>query len=547
MAEVVDACIVGSGAGGSMAALALAQAGMSVALLEKGPRLSRGQAVHDELTVVRRNLFVPFVADDPHLVRERADDEAARGTFGWISCVVGGGTVHWAGYAMRLHPDDFRRRTLTGGVEGATLADWPFGYHELEPWYERAERALGVSGKSGAPFEPPRKSDYPLPPIVEHPLARAVDDAAERMGLHAFPTPRAVLSQPYQGRAACHYCDFCASYACEAGAKGSMPDAILPAAEATGRCQVRARAMAKEVRVDAAGRARSVVYLDDKGVEHEQRARVVLLACSAIETPRLLLMSTSSRFPDGLANFSGNVGRNIMFLTKSGVAADFDYRRTVTIEGLEIRHPFIGRAIRDFYSSAGTLVIDFAPPSPMAVAERLSIADDGGTLWGKALKDRLRRYYRDAQHVDVEGFSESWPRPDNRVELDSAVRDRLGLPAARVTFQHHGDDPRRSAALAALGHQLLTAMAADRVDEPQSGGTFDVLQAGSCRCGDDPATSVLDRDCRAHDVDNLYVVDGSFMPTSGAVPPTLTIMANALRVADAIVARAGRGELPDHG
>lgn len=543
MADAVDAVIVGSGAGGSMAALSLAQAGLRVVVLEKGARLKRAQAVHDELTVVRRNLFVPYVADDPHLFRARADDEATSGNFGWISTVVGGGTVHWAGYAFRLHPDDFRRRTLSGGIAGSSVADWPIRYEELEPWYLRAEQLLGVSGAGGSPFEPARSGEYPLPPVDVHPLARRVDEAAARLGLHAYPTPRAVLSKPYQGREACHYCEFCASYACEVGAKGSTPDAILPAAEATGRCQVRSGTMVREVRVHEDGRARSVIYVDERGVEQEQAARVVILACSAIESARLLLLSTSARFPDGLANFSGQVGRHLMLLTKSSVAADYSFARPDALEGLAQRHPFVGRTVRDHYAEAGTLVVDFAPQSPIAVVERLSIAEDGGTLWGQALKDKLRRYYREAKHLDVEGFSETLPRPENRVELEPGVRDRYGLPAARVTFEHHEQDLQRSATLAQRGHALLAATGPDRLEEAQSGGTFDVLQMGTCRFGDDPNISVLDRHCRAHDVDNLYVVDGSFLPTSGAVPPTLTIMANALRVADAIAARAKRGEL----
>lgn len=543
--EVVDACVVGSGAGGASVALALARAGLRVVVLEKGPRLRREQFVHDELSIVRRNLFVPFVADEPHLARARVDEQAELGTFGWISCVVGGGTVHWAGYAFRLHPDDFRRRTITGGVAGSSLADWPISYDELEPWYDQAERELGVSGRAGASRrEPPRSQPYPLPPVDTHPLAARVDEAASALGWQAYPTPRAVLSQPYQGRAACRYCDFCASYGCEVGAKGSTLEAMLPKAEATGSCVVRDRAMAVEVSVDGHGRARGVVWRDAQGVDREQRARAVVLACSAIETPRLLLRSTSSVFPDGLANFSGNVGKHAMFLTKSGAAADFSFSRAEPIAGLAARHPFLGRTVRDHEAEAGTLVVELAPPSPIATAERLSIADGGGTLWGAALKDRLRRWYRDGKHVDVEGFSETLPREHNRVELDPEVLDRFGLPAARVTFEHHDDDLRRSVALGARARELLQAMRPDRLEEPQAGGTFDVLQAGSCRFGGDPEHSVLDRDCRAHDVDNLYVVDGSVLPTSGAVPPTLTIVANALRVGDAIAARARRGELP---
>lgn len=542
MADVVDVCVVGSGAGGAPVALACAEAGMRVVVLEKGPWYRQKDLLHDEIAVVRRNFFVPFVADEPHLVRTKVTEAAEQSTFGWISCCVGGGTVHWAGYAMRFSPDDFRRKTLTGGMDGTTLADWPITYDELEPWYEKAEREIGVAGVLGAsPFDPPRKSDYPLPPLVEHPVAKLVDEAGRKSGVTPFPTPRALLSRPYQGRSACMYCDFCASYGCEMGAKGSTADALLPRAVATGRCEVKTGCMAREVRVDERGRATGVVYRDADGVEQEQRARVVVLACSAVETPRLLLNSISPRFPDGLANFSGQVGKNLMLLTRSGVRADLQ------LEGrapeLRSRHPFVGRAIRDAYASAGAITVDFLPMSPIWAAERLSTGEEGRTVWGKALKDRLRRYYREAKHLECEGYSECLPMADNFVDVEPDVTDRHGLPVARVTFAHHYDDLERSTKLADVGRQLFEAMGADAIDDPMSGGTFDVLQSGTCRMGDDPSTSVLDKRCRTHDVSNLYVTDGSVFPTSGAVPPTLTIMANAFRVANGIVERGKRREL----
>jgi choline dehydrogenase-like flavoprotein len=546
-ADVCDVCIVGSGAGGGPLALELARAGMRVVVLEKGPAYTTRDHVHDELAVVRRNFFVPFVADEPHVLRSSASpsEEGQRTNFGWIANCVGGGTVHWAGYAYRLAPDDFRRATATGGVAGSSVADWPVSYDELEPYYLKAEREIGVAGSAGAfPFEPPRTSDYPLPPLRTNPLGAVLDRAAAGLGVHAQPTPRAVLSRPYQGRRACVYCHFCGSYGCEVGAKGASADALLPRAVATGRCEVRAGAMAREVRVDSAGKAVSVVYTDSAGLEREERARVIVVSCSAVESPRLLLNSRSPRFPHGLANSSGLIGKNLMFLTMGGASADFHYGGKAGVAPSRRRDPFVGRTVRDHYTQGGTLTFEFAPMSPILTAEKLSAGPGGRTLWGKALKDRLRSHYRDGKHLEFEAFSECLPVEGNAVDTDPEVKDRYRIPAARITFAHHPADLEASARLVEQGAALLDAMQPERLSDPSSGGAFDVLQSGTCRFGADPSRSVLDRDCRAHDVPNLYVVDGSFMPTSGAVPNTLTILANAFRVADTIVARAKRRELP---
>lgn len=544
-ADPVDACIVGSGAGGGPVALALAKAGMRVVVLEKGPDYRQRDFVHDELNVVRRNFFVPFVADEPHVYRAGAAEAGERTTFGWIACCAGGGTAHWAGYSLRVSPDDLSARTRTGGIAGASLVDWPIGYEELEPYFERAEREIGVSGVAGqSPFEPPRRHDYPLPPLAAHPLARRVDEATVSLGWHPYPVPRALLSQPYRGRRACVYCDLCASYGCEVGAKGSTAAALLPRAVQTGRCEIRCDAMASGVRVDAQGRAAAVAYVDRSGGRHEQAARFVVLACSTIETPRLLLNSATSMHPQGLANASGLVGKNLMLLTRGGGSADFLYGGRAGIEDLADPTPFVGRAVRDHYAAAGTLIFDFAPLSPISAAEKLGAGPGGKAVWGKALKDRLRAHWREGKHLEFEAFAECLPVEANAVDLATDVKDRFGLPAARITFAHHPDDRRRSERLVGRGGELLAAMRPDRTGTPTAAETFDVLQCGTCRFGTDPARSVLDRDCQAHDVPNLYVTDGSFMPTSGAVPNTLTILANAFRVADAIVARAKRRDIP---
>lgn len=524
-------------------ALELATAGLSVVVLEKGPARGPDDHLHDELSIVRRDFFVPFVADEPHVLRSRQDAPGERTNFGWVASCVGGGTVHWAGFAFRMSPADFGRRTSMGPVAGTSLADWPLSYEDLEPYYRKAEMLIGVSGATGSPFEPPRSGGYPLPPLPAHPIAGAVERAAIAAGLHPYPTPKAILSQRYRGRNACMLCDFCGSYGCETRAKGSTPDALLPAATATGRCEVRTHAMAREVRVDRNGRVTSVVYSDREGKVVEQRAGAIVLACSAIETPRLLLASRSRSFPDGLANSSGLVGKNLVMVGRGGGAADFLHSGRARLGDLSSAQPFVGRAIRDLYENGGTLVFELAQKSPILVAERLSSGPGGRTIWGKALKDRLRAHYREGIHIGFEAFSETLPVEDCAVDLDPDVRDRFGLPVARITLARHESDAGRSSSLVAKGMEILDRMRPDRVVGSVSGELYDVLQCGTCRFGIDPATSVLDPDCRAHDVPNLWIADSSFMPNAGAVPNTLTILANSFRVAEKMIAAARRGEI----
>ena len=548
--DVVDVVTVGSGAGGGTLAAALAEAGLTVEVLEKGPHYGLLDFTHDELTICRRNFFVPFVSEEPRLARQSTNEPFQKTNDGWIACCVGGGTVHMSGFLYRLHREDFELRTRYGATAGATVADWPIGYDELAPWYDRAEVAIGVAGRAGEnPFDEPRSSGYPLPPLLAHPLAAHLAATATRLGLHPFATPRGVLSAAYDGRPPCSYCGLCAEFGCETGAKSDVPSTFIRRALATGRCRLRPNAMVREITVDEHGRARGVVYQDARGAQHEVRARVVVVACSAIESARLLLMSRSGKFPAGLANTSGLVGRNLSFSTLSRVEAEFARGGGRTIAGLDDPLPWLGVSLQDYYrlpasaggAKGGTLRFDFINPSVISRAERVARAAQP-PLWGQALKDRLRHHFREVRTVETEIFGEFLPLEGTYVDLDPKITDRFGLPVARITLQHHPVDVQAIGFLAARAREVLEAMGADsvRVDVPL--GTLRALQHGTCRFGRDAGQSVLDPSCRAHDVPNLYVVDGSFMPTGGGVPPTLTIQANALRVAAIIAARMERRE-----
>ncbi len=506
--DPVDVCVAGSGAGGGAVALALARAGLRVVVLERGSWVSNGERVHDELRLTRRDRFVPFVSDDPHVMRVSADHPGERTPLGWVSRAVGGGSVRWAGYAFRLTASD--------------MAGWPITPEELAPYYTQAESLLGVDAGGS---------------LRRHPIGQRLATALRQAGLTPITTPYAISTVPGRGHGACIYCDWCSGFPCEVYARGGSAESLLSAAIATGRCEVRSECRALEVTVASNGRARGVIYRNAQGRRVEQQAAIVCLACSAIETARLLLLSQSREFPHGLGNHGGLVGKHFMFMVRGGAASDF-LTGSLTPDEQRGGTPFVGISTR--LDDRALVVFSFSPPAPIGAAERLSQSGPGGTLlWGQALKDRLRAWYHEGLHVDAETFTPCRPRSQNCIDLSPEVRDAEGVPAARITFALDAAERETSRSAVRSASNLLSAAGAARITGSLSGGVFDVIQAGTCRFGTDRQDSVLDRNCRLHEVDNVYVVDGSFVPTLGAAPLGLTLIANALRVGEHIAKRQG--------
>lgn len=536
-AEIYDAVVIGSGAGGASMAARLSGAGWRVLLLERGPDHPGAAYRPDEVAVLREGFFTAH--SDPHVVATRQTPQGIASDLGWTAVCVGGGTVHMGGFLYRFHPSDFRM--ASDHPEQPLLADWPYDYSALEPYYVAAEHVMGVSGDSD-PAYVPRSAPHPLPPLRSNRLAQGLADVCRQQGLRPFATPRSVNSIPYDGRPACRYCDACSGYGCPYGAKGSAQTTFVRRALASGRCELRSGAVATALELDARGRVDAVIYVEQgSGLRHRVRAGLVCVSCSAVESARLLLASACGRHPRGLGNHAGLLGRHLQFHGTTFGSLRLD--RSALDDAW---NPFLNLSLADYYcmpvlgsavAKGGMLRFDMAPRLPLKLGlELLSRAEQ--PLLGSALKRALRAELGESVRIEFEAFHDYLPRAETYVELDSTRVDAFGLPLARIHLGQCAHQKQAGRQLADRAVALLGAIGADAPWVPAVGGTSKYLVHGTCRFGRDPASSVLDPHCRVHGIDNLYVVDGSFMPTSGGAPPTLTIVANALRVADHVLARA---------
>lgn len=564
-----EAIVIGSGAAGSVAAHELAQAGWSVTVLERGRNLRPGfgkvpsgelQTLYgsDEVKGMRHFGF-PDPVMEPYTVRSQADAadgvaRAAVGALGQLGAAVGGTSLHYNAKTPRFWKQDFHMLDAHGPVNGAQLADWPIAYDDLAPFYDEVEYHVGIQGDvnqmpASTLAQAPRSRQFVMPPNPTAYAATLLAQGAKLAGYTAYPYPAAVNSQAFSGRPACTNCGMCSGFGCPVNARGDAMVSWLNPAVLTGKVRVVERAWVHRIETTADGkRASAVHWRDFEGKEHSQSADIVVVAGSPINTARLLLLSASSAHPDGLGNGSGQVGRNMMFHNFTLGAAIFPRdihplrAQSTTLEIDDLVGPFTGPEVRatglPFIKGGIIQVGSGAPPINGAT---LFAAFTGHGLPHKEIM-RLGPVHRLVAGSQLIG--EDLPQAENRVDLDPDVRDFLGNPAARITYSPHLHERVAAVLLGARleAFHLLApgALAAAIIPYPLIGTGLPATAhlAGTARMGSDPATSVCDASGRLHEVDNVYINDASTFPTFPGFNPTLTIMANSMRISRGI---AGRG------
>jgi choline dehydrogenase-like flavoprotein len=540
--SAVDFVIVGAGAAGGIIAKELSGAGFQIVVLEQGPYLKEPDFEHDELKFTWQAALTNDHKRQPNTFRKTEKERARLQPAVGYGRMVGGGSVHFTANYWRFHEIDFIERSRLGPISGSGFADWPITYAELEPYYTKAEWELGVSGLAGAsPFDPWRSKPYPVPPLPIKSSGVLAERAARKLGWHAFPAPMAIVSQRYRGRSGCAHCGFCEYFGCEIKAKSSTLATVIPEAEKTGRCEIRPHSYVRKIETDKAGRVTGVIYFDKSGREIFQRAQAVVVCANGAETPRLLLMSKSNLFPQGLANASGLVGKYLMF--NGGAFAGGLFERQLN----EYKSVQVTRVIHDFYELDPKLGFyggggidtrfDFYP-----ISFALAALPKDAPRWGADFKATLKEYF--TRTMFVLAHTTSLPVEGNSISLDPQVKDAWGLSALRVTYKDHPDDIKTMKFFLERALELLDAAGARKKwPFPVEEQTFALHLLGTCRMGKEPESSVINPDHRAHDVPNLFICDGSSFVTSGRGQPTCTIQALAFRAAERITSLAKSGEI----
>jgi choline dehydrogenase-like flavoprotein len=534
--ERVDVVIIGAGASGATAAKVLTERGMRVVALERGPWRKRESFGGDELANVNRYNLWPDPILNPRTYRASTDGETKVELFCPVPQMVGGGTVHWQGWLPRFTENDFKLRTIAGDLPGTTLVDWPISYADLEPYYTKVEWAFGVSGAGGVnKYESFRSKDYPCPPLPATRYGRKFYEGCRKLGYSCFPTPMAALSRPYNGRPVTVQSAFAQQHGDPTGTRSSALSVWVPDALKTGRFDLRPDCYVHEITVDGQGRAKSAVYQDADGDFIDQEADIFILACGAIESARLLLLSRSARFPQGLANGSDLVGRNATFHEYSAAIGVFEDPIYAWAGG-----GYVAASSYQFYEHddkrgfvGGCHVASAGVGIPLPI--NWSLPDR--PMWGVQAKQMDRDFYNHSFAIGM--VVHDMPQHENRVELDDKVKDAWGLPVARITSKIHDNDLKMGRWVIDHNAEILEAAGAKKVYRvyPKRITGNCSHQHGTTRMGDDPNASVLNKWCQAHEVDNLFVVDGGPFPTGTGANPTLTIMANAWRVSDYIADR----------
>jgi choline dehydrogenase-like flavoprotein len=551
--KTYDVCIVGSGAGGGMAAKVLCEAGADVVMLEAGPMWDAAKDSkmsawpYDSPRRGAATAAKPFGEFDGCIGGWDIDGEpytmAPGTTFDWFRArMLGGRTNHWGRISLRFGPDDFRHRSIDGLGD-----DWPISYDDLKPYFDKLDMLVGIFGsKEGLPNEPDGIFQPPPKPRCYELL---IKQAADRLGITCIPSRMSILTRPLNGRRACHYCGQCGR-GCSTHSNFSSPSVLLPPALATGRLRIVANAMAREVTTNDDGRATGVSYINTRDSrEYQVRARIIVLAASACESARLLLNSKSPRFPNGLANSSGVVGRYLTDTTGLSVSgyipklANSVPHNEDGVGGMHLYMPWwLDNKSLDF-PRGYHIEIGGGRRMPAYGILRGIERFNGAGGYGKQLKDDYRRYY--ASQVNFSGRGEMIPNDDSYCEIDPNVVDRYGIPVLRFHFAFSEHEVRQAKHMQETFHEIihemggtpLTPMPTREQRYGLANGGNIIHEVGTTRMGNDPATSVVNANCQAHDVKNLFIADGGPFVTNADKNVTWTILALSMRTSE-YIARA---------
>ena len=538
-----DVCVIGSGAGAGPIIYELSKKGLKVCVLEKGDIYTEKDFSKDEM-VVRKSIYTPNLKDEYHTIEEFIDGSWQKfptyetGWNFWNGSLLGGSSNFMSGYFHRLKPNDFKLASSYEVPKDSNIVDWPISYDDMEKYYEKVERVVGISGKvQEYEFSEPRSTkDFPYAALQENKIVDLIDKSCKELNYKSIKTPRAIITKQKGHRNPCYYSNYCGSYPCSSAAKGSSRASLIKDALLTNNVTIIPNAFVIKLNTNKDKKIISAVYLTKKSSKKEIKAKLFVLAAQAVETSRLLLNSKDENFPNGVANNSLNVGKN--FLSSSGgiVSASFD-ERNMNLKDLLTPGLFVNRTLMDWYYTkefkAGTIDILFEHANPIRRASNLRWNEDE-LIIGEQLQNKIFENFTKTRRLNIEIFTDWTPNDNSFISVDEKYKDKYAIPVANIRIGTNPQDLKASKFLEEKAIKLFEQMGGKDIKSEISQLPSGNLQAGGCRFGNNPKTSVLNKYCQAHEVSNLFVTDGSFMPTGGSVPFTWTIYANSFRVADYI-------------